>query len=88
MSISVFYILIYKLYARKMIYESSDYHNAVFIGYDEKGVPRHAHKRGTGSKSTYKGNAICSMPEYSFGWYGISNKIYVFEAPIYMLSFI
>ncbi len=71
-----------------MIYESSDYHNAVFVGYDEKGVSRHAHKRGTGSKSTYKGNAVGSMPEYSFHWYGISDKIYVFEAPIDMLSFI
>lgn len=42
---------------KRMIYESADYHNAVFVGYDEKGVARHAHKRGTGSESTYKGNA-------------------------------
>ena len=40
-----------------MIYESADYHNAVFVGYDMDGIPRHAHKRGTGSESTYKGNA-------------------------------
>lgn len=73
---------------RQMIYESADYHNAVFVGYDRDGVPRHVHKRGTGSKSTYKGNADSSMPEYSFHWHGTNEKIYLFEAPIDMLSFI
>ena len=73
---------------RQMIYESADYHNAVFVGYDRNGVPRHVHKRSTGSKSTYKGNADSSMPEYSFHWHGTNEKIYLFEAPIDMLSFI
>lgn len=71
-----------------MLYESKQYHNTVFVGYDEKGIPRHAHKRSTGSRSTYKGNAEGSLPEYSFHWYGISDKIYLFEAPIDMLSYI
>ena len=55
---------------RRMIYESADYHNAVFVGYDMDGVPRHAHKRGTGQASTYKGNIDSSMPECSFHWHG------------------
>lgn len=71
-----------------MIYESADYHNAVFVGFDRDGVPRHAHKRGTGSASTYKGNVDSSLPEYSFHWHGTSDALYVFEAPIDMLSFI
>lgn len=71
-----------------MIYESADYHNAVFVGYDGEGVPRHAHKRGTGSVSTYKGNVASSLPEYSFHWHGTSDALCVFEAPIDMLSFI
>lgn len=71
-----------------MIYESADYHNAVFVGYDRDGVPRHAHKRGTGSASTYKGNVDSCIPEYSFHWHGTSDALYVFEAPIDMLSFI
>ena len=54
-----------------MIYESEKYHNAVFIGYDADGIPRHAHKRGTGQTSTYKGNVDSSMPEYSFHSTGI-----------------
>ena len=73
---------------KRMIYESADCHNAVFVGYDMDGIPRHAHMRGTGSKSTYKGNAAGSVPEYSFHWHGTSGCLYVFEAPIDMMSFI
>ena len=60
----------------------------VFVGFDADGNPRHANKRGTGSSSTYKGNAVGSVPEYSFHWNGRSNYLYLFEAPIDMLSFI
>ena len=73
---------------KKMIYESANYHNAVFVGYDKKGIARHAHKRGTGSDSNYKGNAVSSNPRYSFHWTGTDNTLYLFEAPIDMLSFI
>ena len=68
-----------------MIYESADYHNAVFVGYDEHGIARHAHKRGTGSESTYKGNAESCDPRYSFHWTGTDNTLYLFEAPIDIL---
>lgn len=73
---------------QKMIYESADFHNAVFVGYDMDGIPRHAHKRGTGSESTYKGNVESCDPHYSFHWTGTDNRLYLFEAPIDMLSFI
>ena len=33
----------------KLLYEDADYHNAVFVGTDEDGVPRHAHKRSANS---------------------------------------
>lgn len=52
------------------------------------GVPRHAHKRGSGSESSYKGNADGSDPRYSFHRHGTSECLYLFEAPIDMLSFI
>lgn len=71
-----------------LIYESEKYHNAVFVGMDNGGIPRHAHKRGTGSQSTYKGNAPGSDPMYSFHWTGSDEKLYLFEAPIDLLSFI
>ena len=72
----------------KMIYEDEEYHNAVFVGYDTEGKPRHYHKRGTLSASSFKGNVSGSIPEYSFHWHGKSDKIFLFEAPIDMLSFI
>ena len=71
-----------------MIYESADFHNAVFVGFDKEGVARHAHKRGSHSNSSYKGNADGSDPAFSFHWNGSSGKIFLFEAPIDMLSFI
>ncbi len=73
----------------KLIYEDKEYHNAVFVGLDEKGVPQHAHKRGTYTKGKpYKGNVEGSDPKYSFHWIGESDTLYVFEAPVDMLSFI
>ena len=72
----------------QMIYESAEHHNAVFVGYDPNGMACHAHKRGTNSQSSYKGNQDGSRPEFSFHWRGQSNRLYFFEAPIDLLSFI
>ena len=80
--------VLYSFAHNKMIYESKKHHNAVFVGYDTNGIPRHAHKRGTGSESTYKGNAPNGVPEYSFHWHGRSKYVCLFESPIDMLSFI
>ena len=55
----------YVLYAfahKGLIYESADYHNVVFVGKDKDGVSVHAHKRGSGSESSYKGNVTGSDP--------------------------
>lgn len=80
--------VLYSFVHKGMIYESADYHNAVFVGFDSNGNAKHAHKRGTGSESSYKGNVSGSQPEYSFHWSGQSDTLYLFEAPIDMLSFI
>lgn len=80
--------VLYAFVHKGMIYESADYHNAVFVGFDSNGNPKHAHKRGTGSESSYKGNVSGSHPEFSFHWSGQSDTLYLFEAPIDMLSFI
>lgn len=71
-----------------MIYESADYHNAVFVGFDKNSIPRHANKRGIGRGSTFKGNAESSMDEFAFHRIGKGKSLYLFEAPIDMLSFI
>lgn len=80
--------VLFEFVRRKMIYESAYYHNAVFVGYDSSGKPRHAHKRGTVTSNPYKGNVAGSQPEYSFHFNGTSDKIFLFEAPIDMLSYI
>ncbi len=72
-----------------LIYEDVPYHNTVFVGYDEHGVPRHAHKRSTNSEGkTFRVNVEGSDPACSFHWKGKSEKLYVFEAPIDLLSYI
>ncbi len=71
-----------------LIYEDAKYHNVVFLGKDENGTVRHVHKRGSGTESTYKGNESGSKPEYSFHHIGTSGRLYAFEAPIDMLSYI
>ena len=80
--------VLFEFVRKKMIYESADFHNAVFVGYDSSGKPRHAHKRGTVTSNPYKGNVAGSQPEFSFHWHGTSDKIFLFEAPIDMLSYI
>lgn len=73
---------------KKLIYESDKYHNAVFVGVDNNGKPVHVHLRGTVSNNAFKGNVESSIPEYSFNWIGTSDKVFFFEAPIDMLSYI
>ena len=73
----------------KLLYESEGHHNCVFVGVDENGVPRHAHKRGTYTLGeSFKGNVDDCDSRYSFHYTGSSERIYVFEAPIDMLSYI
>lgn len=73
---------------KKLVYESSDYHNAVFVGYDSVGKMRHLHKHSTASQGGFKGNAPGSQPEHSFHWTGADDTLFLFEAPIDLLSFI
>ena len=73
---------------KNMVYESADHYNVVFVGYDKNRTARHAHQRGSYSFSQFKGNVDSSDPAFSFHWDGTSGKIFLFEAPIDMLSFI
>lgn len=71
------------------LYEDADYHNAVFVGTDADGVPRHAHKRSTNSMGeAFRLNVEGSDPRYSFHHLGGNGPLYVFEAPIDLLSYI
>lgn len=75
-------------FKKKLIGETREYHNVAFMGYDTNGNLKHVNIRGTQGESSFKGNASGSSPEYSFRWTGKSEKLYLFEAPIDLLSFI
>lgn len=72
-----------------LLYEDAEYHNAVFVGTDEQGVPRHAHKRSTNSfGKTFRINVEGSFPQYSFHHLGADGALFVFEAPIDLMSYL
>lgn len=70
------------------LYESRDYHNAVFVGFDKQGAPRYGSIRGTfGSRLI--GDVNGSDKHYSFSTpaNGDSEKLHLFESAIDLLSF-
>ena len=54
----------------------------------EQGKIRHLHARGTLTGSHFRQTLPGSEKEYSFHWQGANGKLYAFEAPVDMLSFI
>ncbi|WP_322745702.1 DUF3991 domain-containing protein [Paenibacillus donghaensis] len=70
------------------LYESRPYHNAVFVGFDLKGVPRYEAIRGT-SKTRYMGEVSGRDKRYFFS---ITVKedgqnLHLFESAIDLLSY-
>lgn len=71
------------------LYEDKEHHNAVFVGVDENGVPRQAHKRSTSTfGNSFRQTIEGSDTKYSFAHFGESGKLFIFEAPIDMLSYL
>ena len=74
---------------QKLIYEDTPCHNAVFVGRDDRGIPRHAHRRSTAScgrgfRQTVEGSDF----RWAFHWTGRDRRLFVFESPIDLLSYI
>lgn len=72
------------------IYEDT-HHNVVFVGRDSgtqnaPGIPRYAHCRGTSDK--FRQDVSGSDKACNFSYQGESDQLFVFEAPIDMLSFL
>jgi len=74
-------------YRNNLLYESREYKNAVFIGYDEHHNPRYAALRATRGK--YKGEASGSDKQFSFNIPSTqeTETLHVFEAAIDLLSY-
>ena len=72
----------------KRLYEESKHHNAVFVGYDLKGVPRYGVVRGT-SRIRYLGEVLGSDKHFSFSIpsRAESDTLHLFESAIDLLSF-
>ena len=70
-----------------MVFESENYHNAVFVGMDKGGKPRYAALRGIGTD--FIGDANGSDKNYSFSIpaEGNSVKVHLFESAIDLLSY-
>lgn len=72
-----------------ILYESADYHNAVFVGKDGHGIARYAFLRGTYTKGTpFKAEAAGSEKQYSFCIppNGETTRVAVYEAAIETLA--
>ena len=80
--------VVYAFVHAGMLYEDAPNHNAVFVGTDENGKPRHIQKRSTNPQSDYKGNITGSDIAYASHHVGTSDRLYVFEAPIDMMAYI
>ena len=72
----------------KKILETEEYHNVAFCGYDEKGEMKQMHLRSTLPGNRFFMDIDGSDKQYYFRHIGINSDVYVFEAPIDMLSYI
>lgn len=73
--------------SRKLLYESTPHHSAVFLGYDERGQPRYAALRGT--VGNFKGEATGSDKHYSFRMADdpAAERVHLFESAIDAMSY-
>ena len=73
-------------FARGDIYEDAAHHNAVFVGRDEDGIPRYAHSKGTAGN--FRLDVKGSDKAFNFCYRGEGERLFVFEAPIDLISFL
>ena len=72
----------------KRLYESRDYHNAVFVGFNQRGVPKYATQRGT-TVRRFMGEVNGSDKRFSFSIPAQqeSSRLHLFESAIDLLSY-
>lgn len=72
----------------KKIQETEEYHNIAFCGYDENGEMKQMHLRSTIPGNRFFQDVDGSDKQFYFRHEGNGCEVYVFEAPIDMLSYI
>lgn len=72
---------------KKLLFQTSEYHNAMFVGYDEHGTPRYAALRGINSR--FKSEVTGSDKRYAFSITenGAADTVHVFESAIDLMSY-
>ena len=78
--------LIQEFYKEGLIYEDVNRHNIVFVGKDEAGIPRYAHCKGTAD--AFHMDVLGSDKSHNFAYRSDGKSLFVFEAPIDLMSFI
>ena len=73
-------------FARSDIYEDAAHHNAVFVGRDEDGIPCYAHSKGTAGN--FRLDVKGSDKAFNFCYRGEGGRLFVFEDPVDLLSFL
>lgn len=79
--------IVYQLIKDQKLYEDNK-RNCVFVGYDRNNNPRYANLRSTNPNIAFKGEVKNSDKSYSFSIKGTSDKVYIFESPIEVLSYL
>ena len=69
-----------------LLYESLPYHNCIFVGYDEAGIPAYAFYRATNGERLM-GDAAGSDKRYAFRVNSSGSTLHVFESAIDLLSY-
>ena len=72
----------------KKIFETESHHNIAFCGYNENDEIKHIHLRNSRSDERFFMDIEGSDKRYCFRHIGNDNEIFIFEAPIDMLSYI
>lgn len=92
--------IVKRLFSEKKLYQEEKYGNCVFAEYDENGIMKFAERRSTSTykKFSSTGKEIKFRPtvesaDYTYGFHidcdaqnSIKDRLYVFEAPIDLLS--
>ncbi len=76
-----------KYFAKEGLLYQSIRHNAVFVGKDKEGNARYAMQKGTNTRFPFAGEVRGSKKEFSFCKAGRTDKLYVFESPIDLMSY-
>ena len=78
--------LVQEFYKEGLIYEDAQRHNIVFVGKDGTGIPRYAHCKGT--EDSFRMDVLGSDKSHNFAYRSDGKSLFVFEAPIDLMSFI